>query len=64
MMAESTKTKAGKSSGTTSYQEFLRVSGRITNQKLDGNNYLQLQWVTEIYVAGREKISHLLAEPS
>ena len=27
------------------------------------NNYLQCKWVIEIYMGGREKTSHLLADP-
>ena len=42
---------------------FEIVSDRITDQKLDRNNYLHWKWVIDIYVTGREKTSHLLADP-
>ena len=64
MMAASTETTVGKSSGTTAQTRISEIiSDRITERKLKGNNYLQLKWVIEIYVVGREKTSHLLADP-
>jgi len=42
MMADSTETKAGKSNGMMAQTKIFEiVSSRITNQKLNGNNYLQ-----------------------
>ena len=63
MIVESIKTKASESSGTTAQTKISEiVSGRITNRKLDENNYLQWKWVIEIYVASHRKTSQLLAD--
>jgi len=42
MMVDSTKTKRGESSGITAQTRISEIiSGNITDQKLDENNYLQ-----------------------
>ena len=64
MMADSTETKTGEPSGTTTQTRISEiVSSRITDRKFDENNYLQWKRVIEFYVAGGEKTSHLLADP-
>ena len=63
MMTESTKTNTGESSRTTTQMRISEiVFDRITDRKLDENNYLQQKQVIEIYVAGQGKTSHLLAD--
>ena len=50
MMVDSTETKTGESSGMMAQTRIFKiVSGKITDQKLDGNNYLQWKRVIEIY---------------
>jgi len=60
-MAEFDSTKPADSLIQTRVSELF--SGRITDRKLDGNNYLQWKRVVEIYVASRGKTSHLSADP-
>ena len=63
MMADFTEIKTGEPCGTTTQTRISEiVLGRITDQKLDENNYLHWKRIIEIYVAGREKTSHLLAD--
>ena len=62
-MTGSTKTKTNKSSGMMTHMRISEIaSGWITNQKLVENNYLQWNTVIEIYVVGRQKTNHLLAD--
>ena len=64
MMVEYTEIKVHESSGMkTQTRIYEIVFGRITDWKLDGNNYLQWKRVIEIYVVGRRKTSHLLTDP-
>ena len=58
-----TEIKMGEFIGMTAQTKIFEiVLGRITDQKLDENNYLYWKRIIEIYVAGREKTSHLLVD--
>ena len=64
MMADSTETKTGESNRTMTQMRISEiVFGKISDRKLDENNYLQWKWVIDIYMAGREKTSYLSADP-
>jgi len=54
MMDDFTETKTRESSGTMTQIRISEiVSGKITDWKLDENNYLQWKRVIEIYVTSR-----------